>query len=83
MRKIKLTRDEKGIEDALVRGEYKSVSKEEFDRIAHAVAIRRKDAVLNIRVNKYDLQNIKQKANKLGIKYQTLISEFLHQLAQV
>ncbi len=81
MRRIKLTKYEKKIEDALVRGEYVSVSKEEFQRVKKALAERKKDAVLNIRVNTGDLENIKRKAKKLGVKYQTFISEFLHRLA--
>jgi predicted DNA binding CopG/RHH family protein len=82
MRRIKLTREEKAIEDALLRGEYKSVSKEEFNRIAKALEARKKNAVLNIRLNSGDLQNLKQKASKLGVKYQTFISEILHKIAQ-
>jgi predicted DNA binding CopG/RHH family protein len=82
MRAIKLTKQEKAIEDALMRGEYKSVSKEEFNEIAQAIAARRKDAVLNIRVNKQDLEAIKQKARKIGLRYQTFISEVLHRVAQ-
>lgn len=81
MRRIKLTKYEKKIEDALVRGEYVSVSKEEFQKVKKALAERKKDAVLNIRVNTGDLENIKRKAKKLGVKYQTFISEFLHRLA--
>ena len=80
-RRIKLTRQEKEIEDALLRGEYQRVSKEEFDEIARSLAARRKDAVLNIRVNSQDLENLKQKAKKLGVKYQTFISEVLHRVA--
>lgn len=82
MRKIKLTKQEKAIEDSLVRGEYISVGKAEFDTIARSIAARRKDVVLNIRVNSHDLASIKQKAEKLGIKYQTFISELLHRVAQ-
>ncbi len=37
-----MTRQEAGIESALVRGEYKDVSKAEFEDIARAVARRRK-----------------------------------------
>lgn len=81
MGRIKLTKEERAIEAALVRGEYQDVSKTEFDEIARAVALRRKDAVLNIRVNSQDLKSIKQKARKLGIKYQTFISELLHRVA--
>ncbi|MDO8662912.1 MAG: CopG family antitoxin [Candidatus Omnitrophota bacterium] len=82
MRKIKLTKQEKSIEDALLRGEYVSVSRERFAEIAAALEARKKDAVLNIRVNSYDLENIKQKAHKLGVKYQTFISEVLHKVAE-
>jgi predicted DNA binding CopG/RHH family protein len=81
MRRIKLTRQEQAIDDALMRGEYVSGSKEDFDEIAQALAMRKKDAVLNIRVNKLDLENIKAKASKLGVRYQTFISEILHKVA--
>ncbi|MFH1478716.1 MAG: hypothetical protein ABIG92_02945 [Candidatus Omnitrophota bacterium] len=81
MRKIRLTKQEKAIEDALVKGEYAEVSDAEFSRIAEAVATRKKDAILHIRVNSSDLNNIKIKAQKLGIRYQTFISEVLHRLA--
>jgi len=82
MRKIKLTRQEKAIEDALIRGEYEKVSKEEFTEIAETLAARKKDAVLNIRINSRDLASIKQKAQKLGLKYQTFIAEILHKVAR-
>ena len=81
MRQIRLSRSEGAVEQALVRGEYVDVGKAEFDAIAEAVAHRRKDAVLNIRVNHADLKAIKEKAHCHGIKYQTFISEFLHRLA--
>ena len=82
MRRIKLTKYEKDIEDRLLRGEYVDVSKDKFDEIAGMLAARKKDTVLNIRVNSQDLKNIKAKAEKFGIRYQTLISEILHRLAQ-
>lgn len=82
MRKIKLTRQEQAIEDALVRGEYVDVPKEEFERIGRMIAAYKKDAVLNIRVNSQDLRLIKEKAKKLGVKYQTFISEILHRVAE-
>lgn len=81
MRRIKLTREERAIEEALLRGEYQDVSKAEFERMAQALAARRKDAVLNIRINSQDLRSLKQKANKLGVRYQTFIAEFLRRLA--
>jgi len=82
MRAIKLTREEKEIEDALIKGEYVNVSEKKFKEIAQTIEHRKKDTVLNIRVNSYDLKNLKQKAKKYGVKYQTFISEFIHQLAQ-
>jgi len=82
MRKIKLTKQEKSIENALLKGEYTNVNKKAFDSIAKSIAARKKDAVLNIRVNSRDLLNIKQKAKKFGIKYQTYISELLHRVAR-
>ena len=65
MRRIKLTKEEKAVENALIHGEYRDVSKAEFNEIARAVAIRRKDAVLNIRVNSRDLKNIRCKLLKM------------------
>lgn len=81
MRRLRLTRQEKEIENALVRGEYFDIPKSEFEDIARAIAYRRKDAVLSIRVNSRDFDSIKQKARKLGVKYQTFISELLHRVA--
>ena len=80
-KQVELTRQEKAIEDALVRGEYRDLPKLDFQEIAQAVTHRRKDAILNIRVNSRDLASIKQKARNLGIKYQAFISELLHRVA--
>lgn len=81
MRRMKLTREERAIEDALLRGDYVSVSKKEFNEIAQMLVRRRKDAVLNIRVNSEDLKSIKQKARRHGVRYQTIIAELLHRFA--
>ena len=80
MRKIKLTREERMIEDSLEH--FVPVGKQEYEQIVHAIAARKKDAVLNIRVNSHDLANIKYKAERLGVRYQTFISELLHRIAQ-
>lgn len=79
MKKFKLTREEQWFEDHAE--EFVPVSREKFEMIKEAIERRKKDAVLNIRVNSYDLEHIKQKAQKLGIKYQTFISEILHKVA--
>ncbi len=81
MRKVKLTKSEKGIEDALMQGEYIDIDKNEFKNIAQVIASRKKDSVLNIRVNGEDLKLIKKKAQQFGIRYQTFISELLHRIA--
>ena len=82
MKRIKLSRKEKQIEDALLKGEYVDVGHKTLRDIAQAVYGRRKDAVLNLRVNRQDLESIKHKAGKLSIRYQTFISEILHRVAQ-
>ncbi len=80
MRKVKLTREEQVIEDSLEH--FVPVEKQEYEQIINAIATRKKDAVLNIRVNSRDLANIKHKAHQLGIRYQTFISEVIHRIAQ-
>ena len=81
MRQSKLSRGEQAIERALLQGTYVDVGTSEFEAVAAAIAHRRKDAVLNIRVNSQDLKAIKEKAKRHGIRYQTFISEFLHRVA--
>lgn len=83
MRKTKLTREEQKIEDELLKGNYFDVSKSEFEEIAESVASKKRNAVLNIRVNKNDIENIKKLAKKFGIGYQSLISEFIHRAANM
>ncbi len=81
MKKFKLTKYELGIEKALLRGEYVPAPASEAKLVAAAIAARRKDAVLNIRINSQDLNHLKQKAKTLGVPYQTFISEILHRYA--
>ena len=80
-RKLTLTGEEKKIEDSLIRGEFVDVGEKEFKDIAKSIKARQKDTVLNIRINSEDLQMIKKKSTKLGVKYQSLISEILHRVA--
>ncbi len=79
MKRVKLTKSERSIENEIEK--YVPVGKEEFNQLAEALARRRKNAVLNIRINSEDLQSLKEKADKMGIKYQTFISEILHRVA--
>nr|HPN88901.1 hypothetical protein [Candidatus Omnitrophota bacterium] len=73
-------KEEMAIEEGLE--EFVPVGKNEYEQIVQAIAHRRKDAVLNIRVNSEDLKSLKNKANRMGIKYQTFISEVLHKVAR-
>ena len=80
MRKIKLTKYEQWIEDHI--DEFIPSTREDVNLIKEALERRKKDAVLNIRINSYDLKVIKDKARKLGVKYQSYISEIIRRLAE-
>lgn len=80
MRKLKLTKEEQAIENNLKQ--FARVDKYEYGQIVKATDSRKKDAVLNVRVNSRDLDAIKQRSQKLGVKYQTFISEVIHRIAQ-
>ncbi len=69
------------MEDKLKKEAFLTVDLKEVDSIAQDIVSRKKDAVLNIRMNSRDLRSIKQKARKMGVKYQTFISELLHRIA--
>lgn len=70
---IRLTREEKEIEDSLINGEFINVEPDEFKEIAKSIKARQKKSVLNIRINSGDLEQIKRKADKLGVKYQSFV----------
>ncbi|MFH1878059.1 MAG: antitoxin [Candidatus Omnitrophota bacterium] len=81
MKTTKLTAEEQRIEDSLLKGEYRPITGKRMEDIVKAIAARKKDVTMTIRLNSRDLEKIKLKAKKLGIKYQTFISEVLHELA--
>ena len=82
MKKVKLSQEEKEIENGLLSGEFKPLKGKELEKIEDALKARKKDVTMTIRVNSEDIEKIKNKANKLGVKYQTYISEIIHQVAQ-
>lgn len=82
MRTFKLTPEERKIEDDIISGRYQKVPRSELNTIVQVINARKKDAVMNIRVNSQDLESIKKKAKSMGVKYQTFLSEFIHKLAQ-
>jgi predicted DNA binding CopG/RHH family protein len=80
MKNIRLTKEEQAIEDSIDK--YVPVDAKTYKEMVQAIEDRKKDAVLSIRLSSRDLNSIKQKAHKLGVKYQTLIAEILHKVAQ-
>jgi predicted DNA binding CopG/RHH family protein len=78
--KIKLTPEEEAYEREA--DSYRPVSREEFLKIKEAITQWKKDTVLNMRINNGDLILIKEKAKKMGVRYQTFIAEILHRVAQ-
>ena len=82
MKKNKLNKEELLIEDELIGGKYFDVSKLEFNEIANSLKARKKDTVMNTRINKDDLEAIKQVSKKLGVKYQSFLAELIHRVAK-
>lgn len=78
--KIKLTPEEEEYEREA--DNYRPVSREEFLKIKEAIDQWKKDTVLNMRINGEDVMLLRQKAEKLGLKYQTFIARILHRAAR-
>ena len=79
-----LDEEEQDILDSFERGEWKSVKNAEEEKaFAREAAANyfRKDARINIRLSRNDLNRIKQLAAYEGLPYQTLIASLLHKLA--
>lgn len=81
---VVLDDEEKEIEKAIERGDYKS-SKRKKQKISMlkeaASSYLKKDAKINIRLSSSDLLRIKEYAAYEGLPYQTLISSILHKFA--
>lgn len=82
MKRIRLTKEEKEIEKSLLNDEYVKIKGKKLELIEKSLKARKKDVIMTIRVNSEDIDKIKKKAKKLGVKYQSYISEILHQIAQ-
>ncbi len=84
---LQLDSYEQEIEDAIEKGGVKEIplTKKEKDRLAsiarYTLKRMKKDARINIRVERSDLDTIQRKAASNGLPYQTLISTLLHQFA--
>ena len=82
MKKIKLNAEEREISDAIERDEFAPVTGKQLEDVANAIAARKKDTSLTIRVNSRDINRIKKMAEKKGIAYQSYISEVIHKVAE-
>jgi len=76
------TLEEKEIMESIEKNEFIPVTGAELKNVADAIAARKKDATLTVRVNSKDINQIKRMARKKGIRYQTYISEIIHRVAQ-
>ena len=82
MKKKYLDAEEKEIMEAIENEEFIPVTGVELKRVADAIAARKKDMTLTIRVNRNDINRIKKMAQKRKIPYQSYISEVIHRVAQ-
>ncbi len=82
MKKIKLNHEEQEMMSGIERDEFVPVTGKELNDVADAIAARKKDTTLTIRVNSRDIHRIKKMAVKKGIPYQTYISEVIHRVAE-
>ena len=58
--------------------EYISVSGRKRQRIESILERSKKTKSINIRINEFDLRNLRKKSEEEGIPYQTLITSVLH-----
>ena len=76
MKTKKLLNDEQLIENDIEN--LKPISIEKKKNIEHILDKAKKNRSINLRISNFDLEKIKEKANKEGIPYQTLINSILH-----
>ncbi len=82
MKKNYFSAEEKEIMESIERDEFVPVTDVELKEVVEAIAARKKDMTLTIRVNHKDINRIKKMAQKRGIPYQSYISEVIHRVAQ-
>jgi len=80
MKKVKLSKEEKQLLEAVETGEFESIltKKRRAELVAAAKNTVRKDKRINIRISNRDLKAIQLKASEEGIPYQTLVSSVIH-----
>jgi predicted DNA binding CopG/RHH family protein len=80
MSKLKLSKEDQEILDAVEAGGFESVLTDDRRKELQAIAgnTSRKDKRINIRISNRDLTAIQSKASQEGIPYQTLVSSIIH-----
>lgn len=80
MKKIKLSKEEQSLLDAVESGEFESIlTDERREELATCASNTfKKDKRINIRISNRDLLAVQSKATKEGIPYQTLVSSIIH-----
>ncbi len=81
-KRLKLTKYERKIEGMIERDEFAEAKGPEVEKIKAALLEYKKNATLNMRINEAVLQRLKDKAKKIGVKYQTFIAEILRSASQ-
>ena len=80
MSKVKLSKEEKNLLDAVESGKYESILTKARRKELEAAATNtfRKDKRINIRISNRDLIAVQSRASEEGIPYQTLVSSIIH-----
>jgi predicted DNA binding CopG/RHH family protein len=76
MKELKLDNYEKEIEKDILK--YKKVSSSKIAKIERIIQKANEKKNISLRLNSQDLDQLKLKAEKEGIPYQTLISSIIH-----
>ncbi len=76
MKEVKLDNYEKEIEKDILK--YKKVSSSKIAKIERIIQKANEKKNISLRLNSQDLDQLKLKAEKEGIPYQTLISSIIH-----
>jgi predicted DNA binding CopG/RHH family protein len=76
MKEVKLDDYEKDIEKDILK--YKKVSSSKITKIERIIQKANEKKNISLRLNSQDLDQLKLKAEKEGIPYQTLISSIIH-----
>jgi predicted DNA binding CopG/RHH family protein len=76
MKNAILSREEESVERNFEK--YRPVSKETKNHIEKLIEGSRKSRPISLRINENDLERLKEKANKNGLPYQTMINVVIH-----